>query len=73
MLGRTETRTRDMMYCQTKRTVRDISRFDRAIIAICSLRTPTEIRRIKVLCSTEHVSDYYRNRAPICIVNVIAY
>ena len=42
MLGRTETRTRDRMsgaYCQTKRTVIDISRDDRARIATCSLQT----------------------------------
>ena len=42
MLGRTEMRTRDRMYCQTIRTVRDISRDDRAIIATCNLRTPTD-------------------------------
>ena len=42
LLGRTETRTRDMIYCQTIRTVRDISRDDRARIATCSLRTPTD-------------------------------
>ena len=42
MLGRTETRTHDRMYCQTIRTVRYISRDDRAIIATCSLRTPTD-------------------------------
>ena len=30
LLGRTETRTRGMMYCQTLRIVRDISRDDRA-------------------------------------------
>ena len=42
MLGRTETRTRDRMYCETIRTVRDISRDDRARIATCSLRTPTD-------------------------------
>ena len=42
MLGRTETRTHDRMYCQTIRTVRDISRDDRARIATCSLRTPTD-------------------------------
>ena len=41
LLGRTETRTRDRMYCQTVRTVRDISRDDPARIATCSLRTPT--------------------------------
>ena len=48
MLGRTETQTRDRMYCQTIRTVRDISRDDRARIATCSLRTPTDLRRIIV-------------------------
>ena len=42
MLGRTEPRTRDRMYCQTIRTVRDISRDDRARIATCSLRTLTD-------------------------------
>ena len=42
MLGRTETRTRDRIYCQTIRTVRDISRDDRARIATCSLRTPID-------------------------------
>ena len=41
LLGRTETRTREM-YCHTIRTVRDISRDDRARIATCSLRTPTD-------------------------------
>ena len=39
MLGRTEMRTRDRMYCQTIRSVWDISRGDRARIATCSLRT----------------------------------
>ena len=42
LLGRTETRTRDMMYCQTIRIVRDISRDDRARMATCSLRTLTD-------------------------------
>ena len=32
MLGRIETRTRDRIYCQMIRTVRDISLDDRAII-----------------------------------------
>ena len=52
MLGRIETRTRDRIYCQTIRTVtvRDISRDDRAIIATCRLRTPTD--RIKENYST---------------------
>ena len=42
MLGRTDTRTRETMYCQMIQTVRDISRDDRARIATCSLRTPTD-------------------------------
>ena len=42
LLGRSETRTRDRIYFQTIRTVRDISRADRARIATCSLRTPTD-------------------------------
>ena len=49
MLGRIETRNLDRIYCQTIRTVRDISRDDRARIANCSLRTPTDLRRIIVL------------------------
>ena len=42
MLGRTETRTRDRMYLGRIRSVRDISRDDRARIATCSLRTSTD-------------------------------
>ena len=42
MLGRIETRNRDRIYCQTIRTDSDIYRDDRAIIATCSLRTPTD-------------------------------
>ena len=42
MLGRIETRTRDRIYCQTIRTVIDISRDDQARIATCSLRTLTD-------------------------------
>ena len=42
MLGRAETRTRDRMYCQMIRTVKDNFRDDRAIIVTCSLRTPTD-------------------------------
>ena len=49
MLGRIETRNLDRIYCQTIRTVRDISRDDRARIATCSLRTPTYLRIIIVL------------------------
>ena len=45
MLGRTETQNRDRMYCHTIRTVRYISRDDRARIATCNLRTQTDIRK----------------------------
>ena len=40
MLGRTETRTRDKIYCQTIGTVRDISRDDREELrpAVCERR-----------------------------------
>ena len=43
LLGRTETRTHDRMYLGRIRSVRDISRDNRALIATCSLRTPTDI------------------------------
>ena len=48
-------RTRDMMYSQTIRTVRDISRDDRARIANCSLRTPTDRQtdRLNEKCSID--------------------
>ena len=42
MVGRTDTWTRQRIYCQTVRTVRDISRDNRARIATCSLWTPTD-------------------------------
>ena len=42
LLGRTETRFRDRMYLGRIRSIRDISRDDRARIATCSLRTPTD-------------------------------
>ena len=42
LLGRTETRTRDRICFQTIRTVRDISRDDRATIATCC--TPTDLK-----------------------------
>ena len=52
ILGRTETRTRDRMCFQSIRTMCDISRDDRARIATCGLRTPTDrqtdLRRIIV-------------------------
>ena len=40
------------MYCQTIRTVRDISRDDRAIIATYSLRTPTDRLKKNYLISS---------------------
>ena len=49
MLGRTETRTRDRIYCQTIRSVRDIYRDDRARIVTCPLRTLTDRRVIQKL------------------------
>ena len=42
ILGRTETRTRDRMRFQSIRTVRKISRGDRARIATCSLTIATD-------------------------------
>ena len=42
MLGRIETRARDSIYSQTIRTIRDISRDDRARIATYRLRTRTD-------------------------------
>ena len=52
MLARTEARTRERIFCQTIRTVRDISRDDRARIATCHWRTSTDrqtdLRRIIV-------------------------
>ena len=42
ILGRTETRTHDRMYLGRIRSVRDISREERARIATFSLRTPTD-------------------------------
>ena len=43
LLGRTETRTRDRICSQSIRTVSDIFRDDRAIIATWSLLTCTDI------------------------------
>ena len=54
LLGRTETRTRERKCFQSIRTVRDISRDDRARIATCSLRTATYLRRITVYIRNEH-------------------
>ena len=62
MLGRTETRTRDRMYCQMIRTVRDISRDDRAKIPTCSLRTPAD--RLKENYSIDVHYLYSRNVYP---------
>ena len=59
MLGRTEMRTRDRVYCQTIRSVRDvdISRDDRARIATCRLRTPTDRQTDRL---TENYSIDYK-------------
>ena len=58
ILGRTETRTRDRMYCQTMRTVRDISRDDRARIATCSLRTLTDRLKENDSIDSVKISDF---------------
>ena len=47
---------RERMYCQTIRTVRDLSRDDRARIATCSLRTPTDRQTYRLK------ENYYRWR-----------
>ena len=59
MLGRTETRIRDRIYCQTIRTVRDISRDDRARITTCRLRTLTNTDRLKADYSIDNASKMY--------------
>ena len=48
ILGRTETRTRERVYLGRIRSVRDISRGDRARIATCSARTTTDLMQIIV-------------------------
>ena len=60
MLGRTEMRTRDRMYCQTIRTVRYISRDDQARIGTCNLRTPTD--RLKENYSIDESVKYYSTK-----------
>ena len=66
MLGRTELRTRDRIYCQTMRTVRDISRDDRARIATCSLRTQNDRQtdRLKVNYSIDDHLSLFLNVGP---------
>ena len=54
ILGRTEARTRDRICFQAIRSVRDISRDDRARIATCSLRTATD--RFKANYSVDNVT-----------------
>ena len=73
-LGRTETRTRDRMYLGRIQSVRDISRDDRARIATCSLRTPTD--RLKANYSTDVVhkkvyyfADYFPRQLELGVVN----
>ena len=56
-LGRTETRTRDRICFQTIRSVRDISRDDRARIATCRLRTATD--RFKANYSVDENKCYH--------------
>ena len=63
MLGRTEMRTRDRMYCQTIRSVWDISRGDRARIATCSLRTSPD-RLTDRLKANYSIDTFVRTRTP---------
>ena len=66
MLGRTEMRTRDRMYCQTKRSVWDISRGDQARIATCSLRTSTD--RLKANYSIDVLLSVKRRPCKIFVM-----
>ena len=59
LLGRTETRTRDRMYCQMIRIVRDISRDDRAKISTCSLLTLTDRLKENYSIDVRHVNLIY--------------
>ena len=59
MIGRIETRTRDMIYCQTIRPVRYISRDDRARIATCRLRTLTDRLKENYIIDDDYYDDYY--------------
>ena len=70
MLGRTEMRTRDKMYCQTIRSVWDISRGDRARIATCSLRTSPDRQtdRLKANYSIDYVTLYHLATCSACTV-----
>ena len=69
MLGRTEPRTCDRMYCQTIRTVRDISRDDRSRIATCSLRTLTDRLKENYSIDKAHFSLHGR----ICISSAVQF
>ncbi len=73
LLGRTETLTRDRMYCQTIRTVKDISRDDRARIATCSLRTPTTQTDLKLTFSKYPSinTNYIISTAPLYNIIII--
>ena len=46
------------MYCQSIRTVRDISRDDRARIAICSLLTSTDRHKENYSIDGEHIHEF---------------
>ena len=59
ILGRTETRTRERKYLGRIRSVWDISRGDRAIIATCSLRTSTDRLKEKYSIDCWSWSDCY--------------
>ena len=67
MLGRTEMRTRDRMYCQTIRSVWDISRGDRARIATCSLRTSPDRKTDRLKANYSIDDSFKQNYLPIKI------
>ena len=62
MLGRTETRTRDRMYCQAIRTVTDISRDDRARIATCRFANTDILKKNYSIDEGVKVSNYQKKR-----------
>ena len=59
------TQTRDRIYCQTMRIVRDISRDDRARIATCSLRTLTDRLKENYSIDENKNAIYYINKLEI--------
>ena len=72
LLGRTETRTRDRMYCQTIRIVRDSSRDDRARIATCRLRTLTDRLKENFSIDFSNISTKSEQNIEVCHIVFVA-